>query len=46
MTLFVKSTLINNILKIKGTKMEAKAGKGKSVTKECQIYTSEKVPFL
>ena len=41
-----KSTLINNILKIKGTKMEAKAGKGKSVTKECKIYTSEKVPFL
>ena len=26
--------------------MEAKAGKGKSVTKECKIYTSEKVPFL
>ena len=41
-----KSTLINNILKIKGTKMEAKAGKGVSVTKECKIYTSEKVPFL
>ena len=41
-----KSTLINNILKIKGTEMEAKTGEGKSVTKNCKIYTSEKVPFL
>ena len=41
-----KSTLINNILKIKGTKFEAKAGYGKSVTKNVKMYTSEKVPFL
>ena len=41
-----KSTLINNILKIKGTEMEAKTGEGKSVTKNCKMYTSEKVPFL
>ena len=41
-----KSTLINNILKIKGTEFEAKTGKGKSVTKEYKIYTSEKILFL
>ena len=41
-----KSTLINNILQIKGTEMEAKAGRGKSVTKEEKMYVSEKVPFL
>lgn len=41
-----KSTLINNILKIKGTKYEAKTGKGMSVTKQYKMYTSEKVPFL
>ena len=41
-----KSTLINNILKIKGTIYEAKTGEGKSVTKETKIYTSEKVSIL
>ena len=41
-----KSTLINNILKIKGTEYEAKTGNGKSVTKETKIYSSEKVPIL
>ena len=40
-----KSTLINNILKIKGTEMEAKAGEGKSVTKNCKMYTSERFLF-
>ena len=41
-----KSTLINNMLQIKGKEMEAKTGRGKSVTKEEKIYVSEKVPFL
>ena len=41
-----KSTLINSVLKIKGTKFEAKTGVGKSITKETKIYTSEKVPIL
>jgi len=41
-----KSTLINNILKIKGTDKEAKTGIGKSVTNDTKLYNSEKVPFL
>lgn len=40
-----KSTLINNILKIKGTEMEAKTRVGKSITKNYKMYTSEKVTF-
>ena len=40
-----KSTLINNILKIKGTEFEAKTGIGRSVTQKSKLYTSAKVPF-
>ena len=41
-----KSTLINNMLQIKGKEMEAKTGCWKSGTKEEKIYETEKVPFL
>ena len=40
-----KSTLINNILKIKGTEMEAKTGEGKSVTKNCKIILQKRFLF-